>query len=777
MTTYSIDQNLTTTSAPTFNGLELGNTLVMDGAAINEAEEIEVNATAETTIGNVDSNNVRIAGSETITAFDAADAGIVRRVRFTGVCTLTHNPTSLVLPGGANITTAVGDCMIAESYGLGNWKVLFYQKASGLVPGLGTMATQNANNVAITGGSITGITDLTVADGGTGASTAAGARTNLGVGTGDSPEFTAVNIGHASDTTVARASAGDISVEGNIVYRAGGTDVPVADGGTGASTAAGARSNLGLAIGTDVQPYDADLAALAALTPTDNNIIVGNGSAWVAESGDTARTSVGVGSADNVQHATLALGGARTEGVVQINPGAAGSVTAPINGDELVVEGSGTTGISILMPDANSGFVFFGSPSDNDYAYVAAGYDAGTPHLGLSTNRAGGKLTFEVEVGSGRGEWSDAGLAMYASGVTPQHDGTLHVMEGNAGTVTVNSQVNTIVAESNGNGGITIVTPDANGGYLDFTSPSTTATQGGRVEWNYNNGALGLSTNKSGGKLQFLVDSQSLRGEWNTTGLTVLASGATTQHDAPLHVLAGSAGSVSAVGSGAAVFESNSNCHIHLLSPDANSSTIYFGSPSDNDYGSITGSYNSGTEQIQISSANLGSLIVRGGNGDDGVLIINGAASTPRGAEISFTNASPNNTTQFFLRCVDSGPSNRCYIMSNGNLQNANNSYGAISDERLKRDVRVASSQWGDVKALAGLVKKFRFSADVATNGNAPLLLGWIAQDVQKVSPGLVAEGPDGMFGVQYSIAYMKAFKALGEAMERIERLEAKFAA
>lgn len=49
--------------------------------------------------------------------------------------------------------------------------------------GLGSMATQAAAGVAITGGSVTGITDLTVADGGTGSSTASGARTNLGLGT------------------------------------------------------------------------------------------------------------------------------------------------------------------------------------------------------------------------------------------------------------------------------------------------------------------------------------------------------------------------------------------------------------------------------------------------------------------------------------------------------------------------------------------------------------------------------------------------------------------
>ncbi len=62
-------------------------------------------------------------------------------------------------------------------------------------------------------------------------------RTSIGVGTGDSPQFTGIELGHATDTTLTRASAGDVNIQGNIAYRAGGTDVAVADGGTGAGTA------------------------------------------------------------------------------------------------------------------------------------------------------------------------------------------------------------------------------------------------------------------------------------------------------------------------------------------------------------------------------------------------------------------------------------------------------------------------------------------------------------------------------------------------------------
>ena len=58
-------------------------------------------------------------------------------------------------------------------------------------------------------------------------------------------------------------------------------------------------AELGLTPGVGTQAWDADLDAIAALTPTDGNFIVGDGSAWVAESGDTARTSLGLGTADS----------------------------------------------------------------------------------------------------------------------------------------------------------------------------------------------------------------------------------------------------------------------------------------------------------------------------------------------------------------------------------------------------------------------------------------------------------------------------------------------
>jgi hypothetical protein len=80
-----------------------------------------------------------------------------------------------------------------------------------------------------------------------------------------------------------------------------GDTIPIAAGGTGAATAANARTALGLVIGTDVQAYDAQLADVAGLSATDNGVIIGNGTNFVVESGSTLRTSLGLAIGTDVQ--------------------------------------------------------------------------------------------------------------------------------------------------------------------------------------------------------------------------------------------------------------------------------------------------------------------------------------------------------------------------------------------------------------------------------------------------------------------------------------------
>lgn len=86
---------------------------------------------ATTDLGSVAGNIINITGSVTITSFGTATSGLIKFVRFDAAPLLTHNASSLILPGGANIQSAAGDTMLVESLGSGNWKCLTYTKATG----------------------------------------------------------------------------------------------------------------------------------------------------------------------------------------------------------------------------------------------------------------------------------------------------------------------------------------------------------------------------------------------------------------------------------------------------------------------------------------------------------------------------------------------------------------------------------------------------------------------------------------------------------------------
>ena len=144
----------------------------------------------------------------------------------------------------------------------------------------------------------------------------------------------------------------------------------------------------------------------------------------------------------------------------------------------------------------------------------------------------------------------------------------------------------------------------------------------------------------------------------------------------------------------------------------------------------------------------------------------------------NLAGAGTNNTDGQFIRAcasanaIDNDDVVKFVIYATGDTQNANNSYAGFSDVNLKQDIVDAGSQWDDIKNLR--VRKYRFK----NNPTGPLQIGCIAQEAETVSPGLVDTDPDeGFKSLKYSVLYMKAIKALQEAITKIETLETKVAA
>ena len=119
---------------------------------------------------------------------------------------------------------------------------------------------------------------------------------------------------------------------------------------------------------------------------------------------------------------------------------------------------------------------------------------------------------------------------------------------------------------------------------------------------------------------------------------------------------------------------------------------------------------------------------------------------------------------------INSNGDNRFVVYGDGDVENTNNSYGALSDERLKSNIVDASSQIDDIMAVQ--VRSYTLNETGDTH------IGVVAQELEASGmSGLVKTDEEGMKSVKYSILYMKAIKALQEAVTRIETLEAEVAA
>ena len=223
----------------------------------------------------------------------------------------------------------------------------------------GTGLTKSGNTISADG-HLLAIAQLTATDGGIiigdgsdfVVETANTARTSLGLGSGDSPAFTAIDLGGYTDATLEYDSAGDLSIEGNVIYRAGGTDVPVTDGGTGASDAGTARTNLGVAIGSDVQAHGDVLDDLSGLTQAADKGVMFDSASSAATFDLTAAGRALLDDADaSAQRTTLGL----------------------VIGTDVQAQDAELQAIAGLTSAADKGIMFDGSESAATFDLTSAG--------------------------------------------------------------------------------------------------------------------------------------------------------------------------------------------------------------------------------------------------------------------------------------------------------------------------------------------------------------------------------------------------------------------
>ena len=213
--------------------------------------------TPGTIFGTISSSNF----STDTTVVVSFDSGSLSNESITDVYIAALSKTNDSLPTGIS-ATKIADGTVSDTE---------FQHLNGVSSAIQTQI--NAKQATITGAAST-IASSNL--------TASRALQSNGSGKVEVSAVTTTELGHVSGVS----SAIQTQLNGKLAVASNLSDV---------ASASTARTNLGLAIGSNVQAHNAKLDDIAGLAVTNGNFIVGDGANFVAETGSTARTSLGLG--------------------------------------------------------------------------------------------------------------------------------------------------------------------------------------------------------------------------------------------------------------------------------------------------------------------------------------------------------------------------------------------------------------------------------------------------------------------------------------------------
>jgi len=233
-------------------------------------------------------------------------------------------------------------------------------------------------------------------------------------------------------------------------------------------------------------------------------------------------------------------------------------------------------------------------------------------------------------------------------------------------------------------------------------------------------------------------------------GADLVGIGADPDLGVALHVKSADSGAGANASADELVVEGSGDSGLSILSGASSSGSIYFGDSGDDNVAGIQYHHDNNymqfnanaVERLRLMSdgtlkASAGSFEMQESTGayheinqttGNVTLRTRNSHSSPYGNAFAFSAAAPDDNTSYWLRCDDNAAL-RLIIYSDGDVQNADNSYGATSDEKLKEQITDATSQWDDIKGLK--VRKFKFKQDVELKGDSDehWRIGLVAQE------------------------------------------------